>query len=92
MQIFWVAGALNLIKDSKVVIEDTILAKKVYCSNARSLKELFAILKLATAASNIAEILGELINANEESKLSADRHSTNDDLLQLLLQMTYFAG
>ena len=61
-----------LIKDNKLTTKNVNLAKKVYNPNARSLRK-SAWLKLVPIADSIIKILGELLNANEELKLSTDR-------------------
>ena len=55
-----------------------MLAEKVHSSGIESSKEKSAWLKLASVTDNITEILDELIDANKESKLSADRLIVNN--------------
>ena len=61
---------LNFIKENEVATEDIILAEKVCSPNPRSLKGKSMQLKSAPAADDLAEILGKLLNINEELILS----------------------
>ena len=77
MQDFKSLIKLNLIKDNEVTTEDVNLAEKLCRPNVGSLKDKSTRSKPEPVADNTAEIPDELININEELKLSADRLSVN---------------
>ena len=66
-----------MIKDNKATIEETNLADKIYSPDIGSPKGKSIQSKLVPVTGNIAKILDELLNANEELKLRIDRLPVN---------------